>query len=620
MQKYLLVALIALHISACGGSSNKDTAETPNVPTITLPVVDNYVLVDTTTLLADISTQLQVSNIDDFFATAYHITRLRDSDALISDGLFDEIDANDVQLSNISDAYNEQSKQVYQLILQQLNNFDRASLSQSQQISYDVYHADLTAKIQWINFKDYQYPASYGFFGWPGSTETFFTQAFTFSDLRQAEIYLTLLNQLARRFAQIEILLDSRKAAGIIEPAITLTFSQNAVANIANSAATATSYYQAFNNQVSAISSIAASDKANLRNKAELIISQKVIPAYQSLANKMLAIAEQAPSEIGFGQFAGGADFYNFTLNFYTSSTLSAAQIHQLGIDELARIHAEMRLLFDQLGYPANESLAQLYARVNSDAELIPANQVKSVYENLIANAYLELPTLFNTLPQQDVIVVGGTSGGYYIAGSDDGARPGAFYANTSQNSAYTTMPTLAYHEAVPGHHLQIALANELDLPLFRKKSHFTSFIEGWALYAERLAKDANWYANDVIGDLGRLQFEAMRAARLVVDTGIHSLGWSYNQADQFHIENVGFAGAISRYSVWPGQATAYMTGMLKILALREKAQTALGDAYDIKAFHDAVIGSGAMPLTVLTTVIDNYIADTLAAQPIDNN
>ena len=175
-------------------------------------------------------------------------------------------------------------------------------------------------------------------------------------------------------------------------------------------------------------------------------------------------------------------------------------------------------------------------------------------------------------------------------------------------------MPTLAYHEAVPGHHLQIALANELDLPLFRKKGNFTSFIEGWGLYAERLAKDANWYENDAIGDLGRLQFEAMRAARLVVDTGIHSKGWSYNQADQFHIDNVGFAGAIARYSVWPGQATAYMTGMLKILELRQKAQDELGDAYDIREFHDAVIGNGSMPLNVLTKVVENYIADTLTS------
>lgn len=618
MKKVLFVAAISLAQIACGGSnSSNSVAVTPPVtvtpPGITLPTVNDYVLADTTTLLSEATSQIQVNNIDDFFTKAFEITSLRNHENIISDGLFDLISSDTAQLSNISDAFNEQSKAIYQVILQQLESYDRSSLSQSQQISYDVYQAELTAKIQWIDFKNFEYPATYGFFGWPGSTETFFTQAFTFTDKTQADIYLMLLNQLGRRFEQIETLLDNRKAAGVIEPTVTLNYSQGLVAGIANSTASATSYYQAFNTQLTALSNISDADKASLRETALLTINEKVIPAYASLASKMSTLATEAPSQIGFGQFPGGKEFYDFTLNYYTSGNLTADQIHQLGIDELARIHSEMRVLFDQLGYPQNESIAQLYARVDNDAELIPANQTKAVYESLIADAYLELPKLFNMLPVQEVVVIGGTSGGYYIAGSDDGSRPGAFYANTSQNSPYTTMPTLAYHEAVPGHHLQIALANELDLPLFRKKGNFTSFIEGWGLYAERLAKDANWYENDAIGDLGRLQFEAMRAARLVVDTGIHSKGWSYNQADQFHIDNVGFAGAIARYSVWPGQATAYMTGMLKILELRQKAQDELGDAYDIREFHDAVIGNGSMPLNVLTKVVENYIADTLA-------
>jgi len=173
-------------------------------------------------------------------------------------------------------------------------------------------------------------------------------------------------------------------------------------------------------------------------------------------------------------------------------------------------------------------------------------------------------------------------------------------------------MPTLAYHEAVPGHHLQIALAQEMDLPLFRQKINFTSFVEGWGLYAERLASDLNWYENDIYGDLGRLQFEAMRAARLVIDTGIHNKGWTYNQADNFHIQNVGYQGSIARYSVWPGQATAYMTGMLKILELRQSAQEQLGELYDIREFHNIVVGTGSMPLGLLEIKVNQYIAELL--------
>ena len=273
MKKILFVAAISLAQIACGGSnSSNSVAVTPPVtvtpPSITLPIVNDYVLADTTTLLSEATSQIQVNNIDDFFAEAFEITSLRNHENIISDGLFDLISSDTVQLSNISDAFNEQSKAIYQVILQQLESYNRSSLSQSQQISYDVYQAELTAKIQWIDFKNFEYPATYGFFGWPGSTETFFTQAFTFTDKTQADIYLTLLNQLGRRFEQIETLLDNRKAAGVIEPTVTLNYSQGLVAGIANSTASTTSYYQAFNTQLTALSNISDADKANFtRNR-----------------------------------------------------------------------------------------------------------------------------------------------------------------------------------------------------------------------------------------------------------------------------------------------------------------------------------------------------------------
>lgn len=614
LKHFFIVFLFTFFLIACGGSDtdNANISETPPLLTTTLPKVDVYSLVNTEELITKISEQLQGLPIDDFFEQAFILTSERNTEAMISDGFFDGLDSTTVQLNNIADNYSVQSSAIYTAILDQLQTYNRDTLTKSQQISYDVYEADLQAKIEWITYIDYEYPATYGFFGWPGSTETFFTQAFTFSDMPQAEIYLALLNQIGRRFTQIEELLDARKAKGIIEPAVTLSYSHDLVKAMANRVATSTSYYQTFTQQLSALPTITEADKTVLKETLLMTIEERLLPAYRALAEKMSALLNEAPKNIGFGQFEGGKDFYDFTLRFFTSSNLSSDQVHNLGIEELARIHSEMRVLFDQLGYPQNETLSSLYARVDIDAGIIPANKTKSTYENLIAQAYTELPSLFEVLPQQEVIVVGGNSGGYYIAGSDDGSRPGAFYANTTAASPYTTMPTLAYHEAVPGHHLQIALANELDLPLFRKKSHFTSFIEGWGLYAERLAKDAGWYQQDVYGDLGRLQFEAMRAARLVVDTGIHNKGWSYDEANQFHIDNVGFSGSIARYSVWPGQATAYMTGMLKILALRQQAKDQLAELYDIKEFHSAIIGNGSMPLNVLQIVVDNYIAEKL--------
>lgn len=276
-------------------------------------------------------------------------------------------------------------------------------------------------------------------------------------------------------------------------------------------------------------------------------------------------------------------------------------------------------MIFDQLGYPQNESLQELYTRVATDGGIVPANEALARYESLIEFARQRLDQAFDIFPEFDVIVESDPGGGYYIGPSLDGSRPGAFYAGTTQRPYYD-MPTLTFHESLPGHHTQIALALEQDVPLFRKLINVTGFVEGWALYAERLAYELGWYDNDVYGNLGRLQFEALRAARLVMDTGIHDLGWSLDEARQFNEDNVGWSfgasqGAALRYSVYTGQATAYYVGMLAILEQRQRAMDELGALFDLKAFHRAVLTNGAVPLTLLDSVVDGYIQATLAGQ-----
>ena len=278
-----------------------------------------------------------------------------------------------------------------------------------------------------------------------------------------------------------------------------------------------------------------------------------------------------------------------------------------------------MRVIFVQLGYPQNETLQQLYSRVATDGGIIPAADVKSVYESIIQAAELELDQAFDIFPSANVVVAEDDFGGYYIGPSFDGTRPGAFYAGTTSNQPWFQMPSLTYHESIPGHHTQIAIAMDQDTLEFRKTVRFSAFVEGWGLYAERLAHELGWYDNDVYGDLGRLQYEALRAARLVMDTGIHSMGWSFEQAVQFNQDNVGASrgaseSAAGRYSVVPGQATAYMVGMLHILAARQRAIDELGTLFDLKDFHRAVLTSGGVPLELLDGVVDRYIAEKLAA------
>ena len=274
-----------------------------------------------------------------------------------------------------------------------------------------------------------------------------------------------------------------------------------------------------------------------------------------------------------------------------------------------------MRVIFDQLGYPANETLGELFSRVSADGGIIPAVDVKATYEAIIRAAEADVGAVFDIFPTASVVVADDPFGGFYIGPSFDGTRPGAFYASTQNSQPWFQMPSLSYHEAVPGHHTQIAIAMELPGPTFRKTERFTGFVEGWALYAERLAWELGWYDNDPYGNLGRLQYEALRAARLVMDTGIHSLGWSFEQAVQFNMANVGWGrsaseGAAGRYSVVPGQATAYMVGMLHILDARQRAMDQLGANFDLTAFHRVVLTSGGVPLALLDEVVDAWVAE----------
>ncbi len=221
---------------------------------------------------------------------------------------------------------------------------------------------------------------------------------------------------------------------------------------------------------------------------------------------------------------------------------------------------------------------------------------------------------MFDLKPKAKVIVIGGPTGGYYIPGAIDGSRPGAFYAAAQGTQYKFNMPSLAYHEAIPGHHTQIAIAQEFKLPFFRNNVNFNGYVEGWALYAERLMWEQGAYKNNPYGDIGRLQYELMRAARLVVDTGINAKKWSYDQAINYMLTEAGLPrgtaeSEVARYICWAGQATSYKIGMTEILDLRQKAKDKLGDRFDVKEFHNVVLSNGSMPLTVLERVVDDYIA-----------
>jgi len=346
-----------------------------------------------------------------------------------------------------------------------------------------------------------------------------------------------------------------------------------------------------------------------------------VLPAYDDLVSYLEHLESVGSSQEGLWQFPKGEDYYAHMLRHYTTTSMSAEEIHQLGYQELERIHAEMDAIFEELGYDTDASVADLFDRVARDGGSIPAGEVLSTYEEIIQEAEDNLDEAFDIRPKAELKVIASSIKGMYVRASLDGSRPGAFHAGMGQSpEEWYAMSTLAYHEAVPGHHFQISIAQETDLPLFRSIVGNLGYTEGWALYGEQLAWELGWYDDDPYGNLGRLQAEAFRAARLVVDTGIHTKRWTFNQALDFFIENVGFErgdsvdpeGQIARYIVWPGQATSYKIGMIKMLSIRQNAMNQLGDQFDLKEYHNVVLSNGSMPLEVLERVVDDYIADKL--------
>ena len=361
--------------------------------------------------------------------------------------------------------------------------------------------------------------------------------------------------------------------------------------------------------------------------KAAKIVSAKVMPALDRQIALVAEMRAKATHDAGVWKLPKGDTYYEDSLIAWTTSDMSPAEIHEKGLevvkDYSSRIDAVMRAHGMTSG-TVGERLRQMY----NDPKFRYPNTDQGKEKLLVdLNAKVQkiralLPKYFGVLPKTDLIIKripkyteAAQSGGYYQPGSLDGKRPGTYYINLRDTAEVPswTLPTLTYHEGIPGHHLQLSIAQENKLPLIRKVSFFSSYIEGWALYSEQFADEIGMYADDPWGRIGYMHDAMLRGARLVMDSGIHAMKWTREQAVKYYVDTLGDqeASAISeveRYCAWPGQACGYMLGKLEILRLREKAKTALGAKFDIRQFHDAVLLSGAVPLSVLGTVVDNYI------------
>jgi uncharacterized protein (DUF885 family) len=366
------------------------------------------------------------------------------------------------------------------------------------------------------------------------------------------------------------------------------------------------------------------------RIKAETLdaIGKEVQPAYLRMARFLeVSYIPAGREQPGAWALPDGAKFYAYRLRRTTTTDLTAEQLHQIGLDEVKRDEAEMLTIARKLGF-ADLKTFRASLKTNPKLHTTSAEALLETYRGYLGPMQARLPQLFGRLPKAPFEVSAvpdfmekTSAPAYYEPGSPDGSRPGRLRIDT-YNAAERNLDlaeATAYHEGLPGHHLQISIAQELtDIPTFRKHEHYTAYTEGWGLYAERLGKDVGFY-QDPYSDYGRLENDIWRAIRLVVDTGVHSQHWSRQQmVDYFHehsaIDETSIQAEVDRYIAWPGQAVAYKVGQLKILELRDRAKKALGDKFDLRAFHDQVLDAGALPLDVLSDRIDGWIASQKAA------
>jgi uncharacterized protein (DUF885 family) len=363
------------------------------------------------------------------------------------------------------------------------------------------------------------------------------------------------------------------------------------------------------------VSSAAA---ASFLEQAAQTIETDVLPAYLELAEYVSGMAARVGDDAGVWKQTNGAEYYADCLRSQTTTDLTPDEIYDLGTSEVARIEAEIRTAAAALGFDPAASTPALFDQAAALSGTSLGDDTIARCQELLDGIGPRIATAFLRMPTRGLTVVDGGDYAYFSAGTLDGSRPGQFFAPTHMPQEIYSLPTLTYHEGVPGHGFQAAYAQEADIPPYVAGIGFTAFDEGWALYAERLAWEMGAYDEDAYGNLGRLQDELFRAVRLVVDPGLHAKRWTYEQAVAYMLEHLGYDEAyvrleVERYIVTPGQAVTYKVGMLKIIELRERAKASLGAAFSLADFHDVVIGHGSLPLGLLERRVDAYIAATLA-------
>jgi uncharacterized protein (DUF885 family) len=532
------------------------------------------------------------------------------------------------KLSDASEAFQDKMFAFARRDLGILRSYPRKRQSKATLLSTDVMDFFLDDIVRGERFRHHDYPLNQ-MFGIQSEMPNFMLTMHPVVSKLEGRNYVKRLGRFGVKFDQVMEGLVVREKKGILPPKFVIRRVLDEMTAFIDQPANENPLYTVFKDKLEKLSRVDARDRESLLATAEAEITRTVYPAYQKFIAYFTGLEKKATADDGVWKLPDGAEYYAHCLRSMTSTDYTPEQVHEIGVKEVERIEGEMRAILEKLGYKDVKSPAkQLHDFGTEERFLYPNTDegratVLAEYQRILDEMNAALDPYFAVRPKAGLKVERvpefrekTSAGAYYQPGDLSGSRPGVFYANLRDMIEVHKfgMKTLSYHEGIPGHHFQIAIAQELKgIPFFRRMIPFTAYAEGWALYAEKLAREMGFYKDDPYGELGCLDAELFRAVRLVVDTGIHFKKWTREQAIEYMEAHSAQAhesvvSEIERYIVMPGQACAYKIGMIKIVELRDKVKKALGEKFELRRFHDVVLKSGSVPLTLLEQVVEEYI------------
>jgi uncharacterized protein (DUF885 family) len=624
----LSMAFIAAGCATAQPSSQPEATQPPNTATPT--ATQTATAIPTPPSVPEIVTGLTGLPFDEFIDESYRQLQLRDPDNLITNGFAEVYGvAADDQFTDLSQATLHETEQLESAVQDLLRSYDRDSLTPDQQISYDCYAWYLDILVQGHAYTNYKFLVNPVWGVQNSPVDLLFD--FSLESKQDVEDYIARLASLESWGAAVVEGLALNEQAGAIPPKYVLEDTIAQIDMLLNAQggelpeAKNIEAYTNFQNKINRMNGITEEEKVAYLAAVEKEVEESFIPAYQALKDELASLAAAAIEDSDAWKLPSGEAYYAYQLAAMTGTDLTADEIHALGLAEVARIQGEIRNAAIDLGLPADISMAELNQRISEESPMLSGEALLKKYEQILASADEASQAYFDLRPSAGIVIREDANSplAYYAAPKPGVDEPGVMPVNLDISPQLVNYNeyVLVHHETIPGHYIQITLAQELDVPNIQRyyavnpylqKYAFEAYVEGWALYAEGLGWEMGLYEGEAWANLGRLRLSLLRAVRTVVDTGIHAKGWTLDEAADYLEEVTGMPqtrAKLTRYLVNPGYPTGYFIGWVKIKELRQQAEEQLGEDFDIQAFHDAILSHGILPIQVMEQVVREWMA-----------